>query len=189
MFSGCTGLTQAPELPATQIAEHCYEGMFSGCTALTQAPVLPATQLAEDCYSSMFSGCTNLSQIEVGFTEWKGTEEWVSNVAPTGTFICPKGLSEEYGESRIPVDWRVQFVGGEEETTGTESISSSSCVVWTEGRTIFVRGDEGRIEVYDLNGKLLRSAQGTEYETVRFVMPADGAYIVKTGKKIVKVVI
>ena len=189
MFSGCTGLTQAPELLATQIAEHCYEGMFSGCTALTQAPVLPATQLAEDCYSSMFSGCTNLSQIEVGFTEWKGTEEWVSNVAPTGTFICPKGLSEEYGESRIPVDWRVQFVGGEEETTGTESISSSSCVVWTEGRTIFVRGDEGRIEVYDLNGKLLRSAQGTEYETVRFVMPADGAYIVKTGKKIVKVVI
>ena len=189
MFSGCTGLTQAPELLATQIAEHCYEGMFSGCTALTQAPVLPATQLAEDCYSSMFSGCTNLSQIEVGFTEWKGTEEWVSNVAPTGTFICPKGLSEEYGESRIPVDWRVQFVGGEEETTGTESISSSSCVVWTEGRTIFVRGDEGRIEVYDLNGKLLRSAQGTEYETVRFVMPADGAYIVKTGKKIVKVLI
>ena len=188
MFSGCTGLTQAPELPATQIAEHCYEGMFSGCTALTQAPVLPATQLAEDCYSSMFSGCTNLSQIEVGFTEWKGTEEWVSNVAPTGTFICPKGLSEEYGESRIPVDWRVQFVGGEEET-GTEYIVSSSCVVWTEDRTILVRGAEGRIEVYDLNGKLLRSAQGTEYETVRFVMPADGAYIVKTGKKIVKVVI
>ncbi len=189
MFSGCTGLTQAPELPATQIAEHCYEGMFSGCTALTQAPVLPATQLAEDCYESMFSGCTNLSQIEVGFTEWKGTEEWVSNVAPTGTFICPKGLSEEYGESRIPVDWRVQFVGGEEETTGTESIASSSCVVWTEDRTILVRGAEDRIEVYDLNGKLLRGAQGTEHETVRFIMPADGAYIVKTGKKVVKVVL
>jgi hypothetical protein len=188
LFYDCTALTQAPELPATELGEGCYAGMFSGCTGLTQAPVLPATQLAEDCYSSMFSGCASLSQIEVGFTEWKGTEEWVSNVAPTGTFICPKGLSEEYGESRIPVDWRVQFVGGEEET-GTEYIVSSSCVVWTEDRTILVRGAEGRIEVYDLNGKLLRGAQGTEHETVRFVMPADGAYLVKTGKKVVKVVL
>ena len=188
LFYDCTALTQAPELPATELGEGCYAGMFSGCTGLTQAPVLPATQLAEDCYSSMFSGCTSLSQIEVGFTEWKGTEEWVSNVAPTGTFICPKGLSEEYGESRIPVDWRVQFVGGEEET-GTEYIVSSSCVVWTDGRTIFVRGAEGRIEVYDLNGKLMRGAQGTEHETVRFVMPADGVYVVKTGKKVVKVVL
>ena len=188
LFYDCTALTQAPELPATELGEGCYAGMFSGCTGLTQAPVLPATQLAEDCYSSMFSGCTSLSQIEVGFTEWKGTEEWVSNVAPTGTFICPKGLSEEYGESRIPVDWRVQFVGGEEET-GTEYIVSSSCVVWTEDRTILVRGAEGRIEVYDLNGRLVRSAEGKEHETVRFVMPADGVYVVKTGKKVVKVVL
>ena len=32
MFSGCTGLTQAPSLPATTLAEYCYEFMFSGCT-------------------------------------------------------------------------------------------------------------------------------------------------------------
>ena len=58
MFNGCTGLTQAPSLPATTLAEDCYNGMFNGCTGLTQAPSLPATTLAEDCYYGMFNGCT-----------------------------------------------------------------------------------------------------------------------------------
>ena len=62
MFIGCTGLTQAPVLPATTLASDCYSAMFSGCTGLTQAPVLPATTLASDCYNSMFSGCTGLTQ-------------------------------------------------------------------------------------------------------------------------------
>ena len=62
MFSGCTSLTQAPELPATILAGNCYQGMFSGCTSLTQAPRLPATTLAGNCYQGMFSGCTSLTQ-------------------------------------------------------------------------------------------------------------------------------
>jgi len=62
MFSGCTELTEAPALPATTLANYCYNGMFSGCTGLTQAPALPATTLAEGCYSGMFYGCTGLTQ-------------------------------------------------------------------------------------------------------------------------------
>ena len=62
MFSGCTGLTQAPELPATTLADGCYFEMFSGCTGLTQAPELPVETLADSCYSLMFSGCTSLTQ-------------------------------------------------------------------------------------------------------------------------------
>ena len=61
MFSGCTGLTAAPELPATSLAAYCYSGMFNGCTGLTAAPELPATSLAADCYSYMFYGCTGLT--------------------------------------------------------------------------------------------------------------------------------
>ncbi len=61
MFSGCTSLTTAPELPATSLTEDCYEGMFSGCTGLTTAPNLPATSLASECYEYMFSGCTGLT--------------------------------------------------------------------------------------------------------------------------------
>ena len=63
MFSGCTNLIQAPELPATTLASGCYQGMFSDCTSLTRAPELPATTLANSCYYMMFSGCTNLIQI------------------------------------------------------------------------------------------------------------------------------
>ena len=60
MFSGCTGLTTAPELPATTLADSCYYGMFNGCTSLTTAPKLPATTLANHCYREMFQGCTSL---------------------------------------------------------------------------------------------------------------------------------
>ena len=61
MFSGCTALASAPELPATTLAAGCYLGMFSRCSSLTQAPALPATTLADNCYSSMFSNCSNLT--------------------------------------------------------------------------------------------------------------------------------
>lgn len=60
MFYGCTGLTSAPELPATSLADHCYIEMFERCTALEEAPELPAVDLAEYCYSYMFSYCSAL---------------------------------------------------------------------------------------------------------------------------------
>ena len=61
MFQGCTSLTSTPELPATTLARDCYYSMFQGCTSLTSTPELPATTLARDCYYSMFRGCTNLT--------------------------------------------------------------------------------------------------------------------------------
>lgn len=61
MFSGCTSLTTAPALPATDLAENCYEAMFQNCTTLDATPTLPARTLAQDCYKSMFAGCTNLT--------------------------------------------------------------------------------------------------------------------------------
>ncbi len=62
MFNGCTSLTTAPDLPATTLAESCYNSMFMGCTSLTTAPDLPATVLAINCYLSMFNGCTSLTE-------------------------------------------------------------------------------------------------------------------------------
>ena len=61
MFEDCTSLTAAPELPATTLANYCYNNMFSGCTSLTAAPELPATTLASYCYQSMFKDCTSLT--------------------------------------------------------------------------------------------------------------------------------
>ena len=62
MFQNCFSLSAAPALPATALASSCYSGMFYSCSLLTQAPALPATTLASSCYRYMFSGCTNLTQ-------------------------------------------------------------------------------------------------------------------------------
>lgn len=62
MFFGCTSLTSAPKLKATVLKRSCYERMFFGCTSLTSALELPATKLAWKCYGSMFSGCTSLEK-------------------------------------------------------------------------------------------------------------------------------
>ena len=36
MFNGCTSLTQAPELPATTLADRCYYEMFYYCSKITE---------------------------------------------------------------------------------------------------------------------------------------------------------
>lgn len=59
MFEGCTSLTTAPELAATNLGQECYRQMFKN-SGLTQAPDLPATTLAQQCYQDMFNGCTAL---------------------------------------------------------------------------------------------------------------------------------
>ena len=64
LFKGCTKLINIENmvLPATTLADCCYQNMFSGCTALTTAPEeLPATTLTISCYSYMFYGCTSLT--------------------------------------------------------------------------------------------------------------------------------
>ncbi len=96
MFYGCSGLTAAPELPATSLAAYCYVNMFYDCSGLTAAPELPATSLAASCYANMFYGCSGLEDITVGFTAWdddnSATGSWLRGVAAVGTFTCPAGL-------------------------------------------------------------------------------------------------
>ena len=65
LFRRCTSLTRAPALPATTLAEGCYQSMFVGCTSLAKAPVLPATTLADSCYWYMFNKCTSLTKAPV----------------------------------------------------------------------------------------------------------------------------
>ena len=99
------------DLIQTPFANFCYYSMFSGCTGLTSAPELPATTLATYCYYSMFSGCGNISLIKVHFTAWESqTNDWVSNVSPTGTFYKPSALPEGYGTSKIPTGWTVMNI-------------------------------------------------------------------------------
>ena len=61
LFSGCTALSTAPELPAMTLADYCYLYMFNGCSSLTTAPELPARTLKNRCYCYMFNGCSSLT--------------------------------------------------------------------------------------------------------------------------------
>ena len=111
MFSDCTSLTTAPELPATTLAESCYYSMFSGCTSLTTAPELPATTLATECYSSMFSGCTSLNYIKMLATDISASNclvNWVRDVSAKGTFVKSSSATwNKTGSSGVPSGWTV----------------------------------------------------------------------------------
>ena len=115
MFSGCTGLTTAPELPATTLAHCCYADMFSGCTGLTTSPELPATTLASYCYQYMFNGCSKLNYIKMLATNIStvnyALDNWVKGVSSTGTFVKNKDATWNVrGANGIPSGWTVETV-------------------------------------------------------------------------------
>ena len=113
MFKGCTGLTRAPKLSATELTEGCYKRMFEGCTALTTAPELPATDLnVKQCYYEMFKGCSNLNSVTCMATSITGedaTKDWLSGVNETGLFKKAASMTNwTRGASGIPLNWNVE---------------------------------------------------------------------------------
>ena len=96
MFRGCNGLTVAPDLPATTLANFCYQQMFNGCIGLTVAPTLPATNLVDCCYQGMFKGCANLTSVTCLATNISAsscTTDWLYGVAATGIFTKSAGMT------------------------------------------------------------------------------------------------
>ena len=113
MFMGCTALTAAPVLPATQLAEYCYYQMFSNCSNLAASPVLPATQLAEYCYCQMFTDCSKLATVTClatsGINQNNSTSMWLidagSDVQGTKTFNAVSTAEWPSGDNGIPTGW------------------------------------------------------------------------------------
>ena len=112
MFEGCTSLVKAPELPATTLIRYCYYRMFYGCTSLVEAPELPATELVYRCYYYMFYNCSKLSYVKADFTELStdNTYRWLYGVASTGTFVKdPDATWNVRGEHGIPNGWGIIY--------------------------------------------------------------------------------
>ena len=111
MFQSCTSLTTAPELPATTLASYCYNRMFYGCTSLTTAPELPATILTNYCYSQMFRDCTNLNYIKMLATDISANNcltAWVTGVSSSGKFVKNAAMTSlPRGVNGIPTGWTV----------------------------------------------------------------------------------
>ena len=86
--------------------------MFEGCTSLTSAPELPATELVSNCYEFMYKDCCNLRYVIGLFTtepSKKTTEDWLSGVATSGTFIKSKKATWDVtGTHGIPEGWKIE---------------------------------------------------------------------------------
>lgn len=106
-----SGLTKAPALKATTLAESCYYGMFAGCTSLStsSSPVLlPASKLETNCYMEMFNGATGVNEVICLATDRSAsgcTTRWLQNVAVSGTFWAPSGVTWGTGVSAVPTSW------------------------------------------------------------------------------------
>ena len=111
MFLGCSNLSAAPILPSESLAEACYYCMFQECTSLTSAPELPATTLADRCYYGMFSQCESLNYVKCLATDISAEaciDNWLRGVAATGTFIKAASMNDwPTGTSGIPEGWTV----------------------------------------------------------------------------------
>ena len=113
MFSDCTSLVNGPSsigTSATTMTATACTSMFQNCNSLTTAPELPATTLANYCYQYMFSNCSNLNYIKCLATDISATNctnGWVGGVASSGTFVTPSSTSwsSKTGTDGIPTGW------------------------------------------------------------------------------------
>ena len=101
LFYSCSVLTSAPELPATKLADFCYNQMFSYCTNLVSAPVLPATTLADYCYYLMFNNCKKLSTVTMLALDSEITSKsdcvtaWLKNAGTDGSITRTLKVQDE----------------------------------------------------------------------------------------------
>lgn len=79
IFEKNNTLITAPEFPATELKNYCYDGAFTECSYLTKPPELPATQLVQSCYAYMFYGCASLKVAP-------------KLIAPTVATLCYDGM-------------------------------------------------------------------------------------------------
>ena len=123
MFADCTSLTQAPALPATELAFLCYLMMFSGCTSLklsstktgeyTQVYRIPSSGTVESArhgLDDMFTstGGTFTGTPEINTTYYLSSDNMVvheTEVATLREYVGSmiKGLAtQEYVDGKVP---------------------------------------------------------------------------------------
>ena len=216
MFANCDNLLITPELPATILAKGCYRSMFYHCDQLETTPLLPAKNWVKDSYTSMFYACKNLKYtapiytqqgggntdnmfymcsklqyISVRFVLWwgNGSKDWVKDVSPKGTFVCPDGLVEMHSESHIPKGWTVKRLSEltfyniniPQETRNNIIIPSTTDIEASTEMSFYVK--DRTSEGYTIeNVSVVGSGQNpipltNEGNIYKFTMPEEDVYI------------
>ena len=58
MFDGCSNLKSIDKIDVKKVGSSGFSGMFRDCSSLVNIPsILPATELADYCYNKMFYNC------------------------------------------------------------------------------------------------------------------------------------
>jgi hypothetical protein len=108
LFRDTYGLVGEITLPATTLANSCYQHMINSGQSGEQglAVNIMATTLADNAMNNLMANCGVITSIRVKFTEWRpdnAFSSWVYFPAGfKGTFYKPAALPEEQGSNRIP---------------------------------------------------------------------------------------
>ena len=98
---------------STPLSTNAFFALFEGCKSLLSAPELPATELVSNCYEFPYKDCHNLRYVIGLFTtesSEKTTEDWISGVAASGTFIKSKKATWDVtGAHGIPEGWKIEI--------------------------------------------------------------------------------
>jgi hypothetical protein len=126
--------------------------MFSGCTSLIEAPELPSVDsIYQDSYSDMFSGCSSLNYIKAMLTITPGahlTTDWVSGVSATGVFIKNDNATWNVtGVNGVPTGWNVYTESEYKEVRHYELNNAKPFIITATG-TNTITADKTSTEVY-----------------------------------------
>ena len=68
----------------------------------------------------------------------------------------------------------------DDEGSGVSSALADGVTVWTDDLTIFVRGAEGEVSLYDMSGRIVATSNSKD-EVRALSVPSKGVYVVRTN--------
>ena len=122
--------------------------------------------------------CQSLDTIWVAATTPPACTPSTFNYANGGaTLVVPCGTAESYRSTQWSYFNIVEDCG----TEGIGNVEPMSVVIAIQNGAIVVEGAEGHpVSVFDINGRLLATAQG-EHAPLQFKVPVSGIYLIKVG--------
>lgn len=129
MFYNDTSLIRAPEISARHGAQYALMSMFEGCSALVQAPAINLQSGSTGCLRNMFNGCLNLEEIPALSILTMSTNECDQMFAGCAKIKISTTQSDVYANP-----YKIPFISSN--YTGTTSTGSLSSMFANTGGTL-----------------------------------------------------
>ena len=179
MFGYSDYLLSVPRnfLPATTLADYCYYGMFRSCPFLEYGPDLPALTTENYCYNRMYIASPRLRGIRFFFNELNGAEPIYKIAYPTEVL---------YGNGQYPIfvvtkDINVNFDSMNIENTWQQIIIVNNNNIYTD-KTKYTVPTESFIHKISINADVnIRRIQMSGYDLsihpVLYELSVDAPYV------------